>query len=186
MADLPYDALQGSYKREPNYEPVVRPNAGASYYSSIGGEENSTYHYAESPIKPPLPADADYLVPVTFKHSLYDDPRAMGQYAEPVRQGVVQVSPILSRADSEDILRRAGLETGQFVLRPSQSHRGSYVLCVAAGGTIKHYPIELQPSNEYIVLCPGVRRTFVSLREIIDYYQANMGGIACTLSERVG
>ena len=46
----------------------------------------------------------------------------------------------LSREASEQLLRKNGLKVGSYCIRPSKSHPGSYVLCVAFSGEVRPVP----------------------------------------------
>lgn len=99
------------------------------------------------------------------------------------------VDPTMSRGGAESILESCGFANGNYVLRCSASHPGSYVLVVAYLGSCKHYPVEACPApaiNKFTVLCPGDRRQFQGVEGVIRYYTLQKGGICCKLTKRCG
>eukprot|EP00052_Salpingoeca_macrocollata_P012410 m.96276 g.96276 ORF g.96276 m.96276 type:complete len:216 (+) comp18473_c0_seq4:65-712(+) len=98
------------------------------------------------------------------------------------------VSSSIGKEDADRILAENRLEDGLYVLRKSRSHPGSFVLVVAAQFSQRHYPVErLEAPYEGMlsVICPGTRRRFSTLQEVVDHYSAKADGIAAKLTRRV-
>ena len=115
--------------------------------------------------------------------------RSLPEYAVPEKRLEDTVSYSLDKESADSLIRRAGAGDGMYCFRRSRSHPGAFVLCVAAGGDIKHYPValcDIPYEGQYAVLCPGPRRRFRDLGEVEEYYSRQADGIAVRLSERVG
>ena len=81
--------------------------------------------------------------------------------------------PEISREDSERMLTQDGLRDGSFLIRRSTKYRDCYVLVVAAGGRIRHYPVELTQSGSYTLIFQGHQRFFDSVNDVVEYYSSH-------------
>ncbi len=94
----------------------------------------------------------------------------------------------MDKEDADRIIAKAGARDGMYCFRRSRSHPGAFVLCVAAKGDVKHYPVavcDIPYEGQLAVLCPGPRRRFASLGEVESYYSRQADGIAARLTDRV-
>ncbi|XP_067856377.1 src-like-adapter 2 [Heptranchias perlo] len=91
----------------------------------------------------------------------------------------------ISREKAEELLLLPSNRSGAFMMRESQTRKGSYSLSVrrsnnASWDSIKHYRINRLP-NGWFYISP--RLTFPSLHNMVDYYSESVEGLCCTLKE---
>eukprot|EP00051_Salpingoeca_urceolata_P028127 m.485150 g.485150 ORF g.485150 m.485150 type:complete len:214 (-) comp23675_c0_seq1:264-905(-) len=167
-------------------QPVVRSSVRKD-------DDESAYGFVED-VKPSEMQAAAYATTFGTAHQVYatvDELGGDGYSNEAVLgQGGIEasVTPTLTRQKAEQLLRVAGMRDGQFVVRPSKSHPGSYVLTVAAGGEVKNYPVEALEApydGLFSVICPGNRRRFQSLDHAVEFYKGQAEGIATRLTQRL-
>lgn len=108
--------------------------------------------------------------------------------AGPKRRSGIEAS-VAANIDKEladSMLLRAGLHNGDFVLRESRSHPGSFVVCVVEHGEVRHYPLERcdDPAG-YNLLSPEPPRFFSSIDQTIEFYKHTVEGITVRLRNRV-
>ena len=159
----------------PGAQVVLRPSVSSSSRSSASGglaRAESTYEYDAS----------------GGAVNLYDDHAAFRLPPPPVARLEDTIEDRIGKEDADRMLAKQQLREGYYVLRKSRSHPGSYVLVVAASCVARHYPVEAleAPYEGYFsVICPGNRRRFKSLEEVLSYYSAQADGIATRLTKRV-
>ncbi len=84
------------------------------------------------------------------------------------------------------MLLRGGMQDGQYVIRESRSHPGSYVLCVAEQGLSRHYPLErTNDPPGYLLLSPDPPRFFPSIDAALEYYSSRVEGLSVRLRHRL-
>ena len=113
----------------------------------------------------------DGILAVSPSSNMGFNPKEEALYQEILHRPTANVDPTMDRNKAEALIRKNGTVPGSFVLRPSSTHPGSFALTVAApNGEIKHYPIELLVeapyTGEFLLMCPGERRRFVTLPEV--------------------
>ncbi|XP_060692131.1 src-like-adapter 2 [Hemiscyllium ocellatum] len=91
----------------------------------------------------------------------------------------------ISREKAEELLLLPSNRSGAFMIRESQTRKGSYSLSVrrsnnASWDSIKHYRIHRLP-NGWFYISP--RLTVPSLHDMVDYYSECGEGLCCTLKE---
>ncbi|GCB73007.1 src-like-adapter 2 [Scyliorhinus torazame] len=91
----------------------------------------------------------------------------------------------ISREKAEELLLLPSNRSGAFMIRESQTRKGSYSLSIrrsnnASWDSIKHYRINRLP-NGWFYISP--RLTVPSLHDMVDYYSESGEGLCCTLKE---
>ncbi|XP_035249645.1 tyrosine-protein kinase Lck [Anguilla anguilla] len=91
----------------------------------------------------------------------------------------------LSRLDAIRLLLAPGNTQGSFLIRESESTKGSYTLSVRdldnnAGDTVKHYKIRNMDKGGYYITA---RIAFSSLSELVKHYSREADGLCTTLSK---
>ncbi|XP_073173817.1 tyrosine-protein kinase Lck isoform X1 [Lepidochelys kempii] len=91
----------------------------------------------------------------------------------------------LSRKDAERQLLASGNTHGSFLIRESESTKGSFSLSVrdfdqSQGETVKHYKIRNMDNGGYYI---SPRITFSSLHELVEYYTRNTDGLCTRLGK---
>ncbi|KFR06103.1 Proto-oncogene tyrosine-protein kinase LCK, partial [Opisthocomus hoazin] len=90
----------------------------------------------------------------------------------------------ISRKDAERQLLASGNTHGSFLIRESETSKGSYSLSVRdfdqnQGETVKHYKIRNMDNGGYYI---SPRATFSSLHELVEYY-TRQNGMQCNGTE---
>lgn len=92
----------------------------------------------------------------------------------------------ITKERADEMLMRAGMLDGFFVLRESRSHAGSFVLCVVEAGQSRHYPVERNDDPfGYRLLSPEPPHFFPTLDGVIEYYSNNLEGLTVRLRRRI-
>uniref|UniRef100_G3X8M0 Tyrosine-protein kinase n=1 Tax=Meleagris gallopavo TaxID=9103 RepID=G3X8M0_MELGA len=91
----------------------------------------------------------------------------------------------LSRKDAERQLLASGNTHGSFLIRESETSKGSYSLSVRdfdqnQGETVKHYKIRNMDNGGYYI---SPRVTFSSLHELVEYYSSSSDGLCTRLGK---
>ncbi|XP_062450257.1 tyrosine-protein kinase Lck isoform X3 [Rhea pennata] len=91
----------------------------------------------------------------------------------------------LSRKDAERQLLASGNTHGSFLIRESETSKGSYSLSVRdfdqnQGETVKHYKIRNMDNGGYYI---SPRVTFGSLHELVEYYTRSSDGLCTRLGQ---
>ncbi|NXE04355.1 LCK kinase, partial [Lophotis ruficrista] len=91
----------------------------------------------------------------------------------------------ISRKDAERQLLASGNTHGSFLIRESETSKGSYSLSVRdfdqnQGETVKHYKIRNMDNGGYYI---SPRVTFSSLHELVQYYTQNSDGLCTRLGK---
>ncbi|NXG67591.1 LCK kinase, partial [Hemiprocne comata] len=91
----------------------------------------------------------------------------------------------ISRKDAERQLLASGNTHGSFLIRESETSKGSYSLSVRdfdqnQGETVKHYKIRNMDNGGYYI---SPRVTFSSLHELVDYYTRSSDGLCTRLGK---
>ncbi|XP_072211278.1 tyrosine-protein kinase Lck isoform X4 [Excalfactoria chinensis] len=91
----------------------------------------------------------------------------------------------LSRKDAERQLLASGNTHGSFLIRESETSKGSYSLSVRdfdqnQGETVKHYKIRNMDNGGYYI---SPRVTFSSLHELVEYYSKSSDGLCTRLGK---
>uniref|UniRef100_A0A8C3NFH6 Tyrosine-protein kinase n=1 Tax=Geospiza parvula TaxID=87175 RepID=A0A8C3NFH6_GEOPR len=91
----------------------------------------------------------------------------------------------LSRKDAERQLLASGNTHGSFLIRESETSKGSYSLSVrdldeSQGETVKHYKIRNLDNGGFYI---SPRAPFGSLRELVQHYTRNSDGLCCRLGK---
>uniref|UniRef100_A0A8B9T6B4 Tyrosine-protein kinase n=1 Tax=Anas platyrhynchos TaxID=8839 RepID=A0A8B9T6B4_ANAPL len=94
----------------------------------------------------------------------------------------------LSRKDAERQLLASGNTHGSFLIRESETSKGSYSLSVRdfdqnQGETVKHYKIRNMDNGGYYI---SPRVTFSSLHELVEYYTRSSDGLCTRLAGQFG
>ncbi|XP_043922871.1 src-like-adapter [Protopterus annectens] len=84
----------------------------------------------------------------------------------------------ISREKAEQLLKLPENNVGSFLIRESDSHRGSYSLAVRHR-QVKHYRISRLPNNWYYI---SPRLTFQCLEDLVTHYSESADGICCVIS----
>lgn len=84
----------------------------------------------------------------------------------------------ISREKAEQLLKLPQNNVGSFLIRESESHRGSYSLAVRHR-QVKHYRISRLPNNWYYI---SPRLTFQCLEDLVSHYSESADGICCVLT----
>lgn len=88
--------------------------------------------------------------------------------------------PDTKRVDAEKLLLAEGNEHGSFLIRECESQLGELSLSVLDGGKVKHYKIMRTESGQYYV---SKRRSFIMLKELVDYYSTAEDGLCVQLTQ---
>ncbi|NXU46482.1 FRK kinase, partial [Drymodes brunneopygia] len=83
------------------------------------------------------------------------------------------------RADAERQLLYPGNQKGAFLIRESESLKGSYSLSVFDGTSVKHYRIHKLDGSFFLAR----RKTFKTVKELVDYYSKNNDGLCVLLRQ---
>ncbi|XP_069808713.1 src-like-adapter 2 [Dendropsophus ebraccatus] len=91
----------------------------------------------------------------------------------------------INRVKAEELLLVSCNRSGSFLIRESETRRGSYSLSIRKSNqstrdSIKHYRIN-QLENGWFYISP--RLTFPTLQDMVDYYSEMADGICCILKE---
>ncbi|XP_071623950.1 tyrosine-protein kinase Lck [Heliangelus exortis] len=91
----------------------------------------------------------------------------------------------ISRKDAERQLLASGNTHGSFLIRESETSKGSYSLSVRdfdqnQGETVKHYKIRNMDHGGYYI---SPRVTFSSLHELVEYYTRSSNGLCTRLAK---
>ncbi|XP_008491050.1 tyrosine-protein kinase Lck [Calypte anna] len=91
----------------------------------------------------------------------------------------------ISRKDAERQLLASGNTHGSFLIRESETSKGSYSLSVRdfdqnQGETVKHYKIRNMDRGGYYI---SPRVTFSSLHELVEYYTRSSNGLCTSLAK---
>ncbi|NXR10048.1 LCK kinase, partial [Semnornis frantzii] len=91
----------------------------------------------------------------------------------------------ISRKDAERQLLASGNTHGSFLIRESETTKGSYSLSVrdfdqTQGETVKHYKIRNMDNGGYYI---SPRVTFSSLHELVEYYTRSSDGLCTRLGK---
>ncbi|NXE73774.1 LCK kinase, partial [Cochlearius cochlearius] len=91
----------------------------------------------------------------------------------------------ISRKDAERQLLASGNTHGSFLIRESETSKGSYSLSVRdfdqnQGETVKHYKIRNMDNGGYYI---SPRVTFSSLHELVEYYTRSSDGLCTRLGK---
>ncbi|XP_052554864.1 tyrosine-protein kinase Lck isoform X2 [Tympanuchus pallidicinctus] len=91
----------------------------------------------------------------------------------------------ISRKDAERQLLASGNTHGSFLIRESETSKGSYSLSVRdfdqnQGETVKHYKIRNMDNGGYYI---SPRVTFSSLHELVEYYSSSSDGLCTRLGK---
>ncbi|XP_068118113.1 src-like-adapter 2 isoform X2 [Hyperolius riggenbachi] len=89
----------------------------------------------------------------------------------------------INREKAEELLLVSSNSSGSFLIRESETRKGSYSLSIrktnqVTRDSIKHYRIN-QLENGWLFISP--RLTFPTLQEMVDYYSETADGICCIL-----
>ncbi|KAG7472325.1 hypothetical protein MATL_G00107680 [Megalops atlanticus] len=90
----------------------------------------------------------------------------------------------VSRKDAERQLLASGNRVGSFMIRESETSKGSYSLSVRdgdghSGDTVKHYKIRTLDNGGFYI---SPRTTFVTLQELVSHYQKQGDGLCQALA----
>ncbi|KAG8441601.1 hypothetical protein GDO86_010692 [Hymenochirus boettgeri] len=84
----------------------------------------------------------------------------------------------VGREKSEELLQLPDTKLGSFMIRQSETKKGSYSLSVKHR-QVKHYRIFRLPNNWYYI---SPRLTFQCLEHLVNHYSENTDGLCCTLT----
>ncbi|XP_075681824.1 src-like-adapter [Rhinoderma darwinii] len=84
----------------------------------------------------------------------------------------------VGREKSEQLLQLPEMKTGSFMIRQSETKKGSYSLSVKHR-QIKHYRIFRLPNNWYYI---SARLTFQCLEHLVNHYSESADGLCCVLT----
>lgn len=84
----------------------------------------------------------------------------------------------VGREKSEQLLQLPEMKTGSFMIRQSETKKGSYSLSVKHR-QVKHYRILRLPNNWYYI---SPRLTFQCLEHLVNHYSENADGLCCVLT----
>ncbi|KAM8966541.1 src-like-adapter [Pelodytes ibericus] len=84
----------------------------------------------------------------------------------------------VGREKSEELLQLPDTKNGAFMVRQSETKKGSYSLSVKQR-QVKHYRIFRLPNNWYYI---SPRLTFQCLEHLVNYYSENADGLCCVLT----
>jgi hypothetical protein len=90
----------------------------------------------------------------------------------------------LGRHDAEEIMKRAGLVDGQFLIRTS-TRAGRYVLCLTHKKHVLHYPIRTLHVNDMHYISIDARTKFADLIQLVNFYTMNRGHLPVLLGSYV-
>uniref|UniRef100_A0A8C5GFN6 Tyrosine-protein kinase n=1 Tax=Gouania willdenowi TaxID=441366 RepID=A0A8C5GFN6_GOUWI len=89
----------------------------------------------------------------------------------------------VSRKDAERQLLAQGNQVGSFMIRDSETTKGSYSLSVrdgdVSGDTVKHYKIRMLDNGGFYI---SPRITFTTLQELVNHYKKQGDGLCHTLT----
>ncbi|MBN3318226.1 FRK kinase, partial [Atractosteus spatula] len=86
----------------------------------------------------------------------------------------------IKRADADKMLLSHGNKNRAFLVRNCESHQGDYSLSVLDSSVVKHYKIRKLDAGGYFV---SKKQVFSTLRELVEYYSRNQGGLCVCLGE---
>ncbi|XP_076124455.1 src-like-adapter 2 [Alosa pseudoharengus] len=90
----------------------------------------------------------------------------------------------ISRAKAEELLLRPQNQSGSFMIRHSQTAKGSYSLSVVQGRgsglVVRHYRIHRLLNGWFYVF---TTHTFPSLSRLVDHYSDSVDGLCCLLTK---
>ncbi|XP_053310741.1 tyrosine-protein kinase Lck [Spea bombifrons] len=91
----------------------------------------------------------------------------------------------LGRKDAERQLLAPGNQQGSFLVRESETNKGSYSLSVRdmdqnQGEVVKHYKIRNLDSGGFYI---SPRKTFLNLNDLVQHYTRNLDGLCTLLKE---
>uniref|UniRef100_W5NK23 Tyrosine-protein kinase n=2 Tax=Lepisosteus oculatus TaxID=7918 RepID=W5NK23_LEPOC len=86
----------------------------------------------------------------------------------------------IKRADADKMLLSQGNKNRAFLVRNCESHQGDYSLSVLDSSVVKHYKIRKLDAGGYFV---SRKQVFSTLRELVEYYSRNQGGLCVCLGE---
>ncbi|XP_056378771.1 src-like-adapter isoform X2 [Hyla sarda] len=84
----------------------------------------------------------------------------------------------VGREKSEQLLELPEVKTGSFMIRQSETKKGSYSLSVKHR-QVKHYRIFRLPNNWYYI---SPRLTFQCLEHLVNHYSESADGLCCVLT----
>ncbi|XP_040288482.1 src-like-adapter isoform X1 [Bufo bufo] len=84
----------------------------------------------------------------------------------------------VGREKSEQLLQLPEMKTGSFMIRQSETKKGSYSLSVKHR-QVKHYRIFRLPNNWYYI---SPRLTFQCLEHLVNHYSESSDGLCCLLT----
>ncbi|XP_053571347.1 src-like-adapter [Bombina bombina] len=84
----------------------------------------------------------------------------------------------VGREKSEELLQLPDTKTGSFMIRQSETKKGTYSLSVRHR-QVKHYRIFRLPNNWYYV---SPRLTFQCLEHLVNHYSESADGLCCVLT----
>ncbi|XP_054841557.1 src-like-adapter [Eublepharis macularius] len=84
----------------------------------------------------------------------------------------------LGREKAEELLQLPNTKTGSFMIRKSETTKGSYSLSVRHV-QVKHYRIFRLPNNWYYI---SPRQTFQCLEDLVNHYSEVADGLCCMLT----
>ncbi|XP_074541470.1 tyrosine-protein kinase FRK-like [Halichoeres trimaculatus] len=84
------------------------------------------------------------------------------------------------RLDAEKLLTAEGNQHGAFLIRDCESQKGDYSLSVLDSGRVKHYKLKRLDNGHYYV---SRTRTFLTLKELVEYYSKQADGLCVRLGE---
>ncbi|XP_063307113.1 src-like-adapter [Pelobates fuscus] len=84
----------------------------------------------------------------------------------------------VGREKSEELLQLPDTKIGSFMVRQSETKKGSYSLSVRHR-QVKHYRIFRLPNNWYYI---SPRLTFQCLEHLVNHYSENADGLCCVLT----
>ncbi|XP_008053461.1 tyrosine-protein kinase FRK [Carlito syrichta] len=84
------------------------------------------------------------------------------------------------RADAEKQLLYSENQTGAFLIRESESHKGDLAISVLDGGVVKHYRIRRLDEGGFFLTR---RRTFSTLSELVSHYTKTSDGLCVKLGK---
>ncbi|XP_077349494.1 src-like-adapter [Lithobates pipiens] len=84
----------------------------------------------------------------------------------------------VGREKSEQLLQLPEVKTGSFMIRQSETQKGTYSLSVKHR-QVKHYRIFRLPNNWYYI---SPRLTFQCLEHLVNHYSENADGLCCVLT----
>ncbi|CAN9504718.1 unnamed protein product [Ophioblennius macclurei] len=86
----------------------------------------------------------------------------------------------ITREEAESYLKKAGMESGVYLLRQSRNYLGGFALSVSNLGRCYHYTIERQPNEMYAIAGGKSHRNPV---DVIDFHSQETDGLVCLLKK---